>query len=95
VFDRERFPSNKPFALLVERTNKKVRIGENWWGNETDVYHRLGLVELGNEKLKVTNRDEVIRDGTRWKIIGGSFKQLQEKAEITELQAQIEVLPKK
>jgi hypothetical protein len=29
VFDRERFPSNKPFALLVERTNKKVRIGEN------------------------------------------------------------------
>ncbi|CAI2189850.1 3365_t:CDS:2 [Funneliformis geosporum] len=26
VFDRERFPSKKPFALLVGRTDKKVRI---------------------------------------------------------------------
>jgi hypothetical protein len=99
VFDRERFSSKKPFALLVEKTGQKEEMRGWWRVEEVDIYHRLGLVELGSENLKVTNRDEVIRDETRWKIIGNDFgRKLEEElgsTDVTGLQAhQVEIYPK-
>jgi hypothetical protein len=44
IFDREIWQSNKPFALLIEDTGKTCY--------DEPVYHRLGLVELGDERLQ-------------------------------------------
>jgi hypothetical protein len=55
--------SKKPFALLLEDTGevKKVREPCGWGEKEYSIYHRLGLVELGNsEKLKGANSKRII-----------------------------------
>jgi len=61
VFNREDYFSNKPLALLAEKTEKKIRI-TNTLGKEEEVsiYHRLGLVELENSELQSLDMWETV-----------------------------------
>ena len=76
VPDTSKWISKKPFALLVEDTGKK-----SWYKdinrNEINIYHHLGLVELGSgERLKSDVR------ASRDIIIGSNSEQYQSRIEI-------------
>jgi len=70
--------SKKQFALLLEDTGEKWLVEESD-KKETTIYRRLGLVELGNDKL----------EGGDWKqvVIGAKNYQVE-----SQYQAQIEIV---
>jgi len=81
VLYREEFRTNKLFALLLEETEKE------------NVYHRLGLVEVGNSgKISSVNTRS---DYSVKTIIGANGLQMNlETDQEKKLQAQIQVDPK-